>query len=34
VHLASSEDLSFVVKSARRTDRLLESVKEEFALLP
>ena len=34
VHLATSEDLSFVVKSASRTDRLLESVKEEFTLLP
>jgi len=34
VHLATSEDLSFVVKSASRTDHLRESVKEEFSLLP
>jgi hypothetical protein len=34
VHLATSEELSFVVKSASRTDRLHESVKEEFSLLP
>jgi hypothetical protein len=34
MHLATSEDLSFVVKSASRTDRLRESVKEEFSLLP
>lgn len=34
VHLATSEDLFFVVRSASRTDRLRESAKEEFALLP
>jgi hypothetical protein len=34
VHLVTSEELSFVVKSARRTDLLRESVKEEFSLLP
>ena len=34
VHLTSRQDLSFVVKSASRTDRLRESVKEEFSLLP
>lgn len=34
VHLATSEDLSFIVKSASRTDHLHESVKEEFTLLP
>jgi hypothetical protein len=34
VHLATSEDLSFVVKSASRMDHLRESVKEEFSLLP
>ena len=34
VHLATSQDLSVVVKSASRTDRLHESVKEGFSLLP
>lgn len=34
VHLATSEDLSFIVRSVSRTDRLRESVKEEFNLLP
>lgn len=34
VHLTTSQDLSFVVKSASRTDHLRESVKEEFGLLP
>lgn len=34
LHLAASEGLSFVVRSASRTHYLRESVKEEFNLLP
>ena len=34
VHLATSQDLSFVVKSSSRAEHLRESAKEEFTLLP